>query len=88
MPYIRPEQRKKLDPIIAQLNLYLDTAGDCNYALCKIIDNYIRNVRAEGLSYESINAAIGILECAKLELYRRIAAKYEDKKKKMNGDVF
>ena len=40
------------------------------------------------LSYTSINAAVGALECAKLECYRRIAEPYEDAAKEKNGDVF
>ena len=31
---------------------------------------------------------IGVLECAKLELYRRVAAPYEDDKIDENGDVY
>jgi hypothetical protein len=31
---------------------------------------------------------IGVLECAKLELYRRVAAPYEDAKCEDNGDVY
>jgi len=41
-----------------------------------------------GLSYTQINAVIGVLECAKMELYRRIAAPYEDKKSRESGDVY
>ena len=29
-----------------------------------------------------------MLECAKLELYRRVAAPYEDEKIDQNGDVY
>lgn len=39
-------------------------------------------------SYQDLNAAIGVLECAKLELYRRVVAPYEDIKLKLNGDVY
>jgi len=28
------------------------------------------------------------LECSKMELYRRIAAPYEDDKSRLNGDVY
>jgi hypothetical protein len=31
---------------------------------------------------------VGALECAKLELYRRLAAPYEDQKIKLNGDAY
>jgi len=34
-----------------------------------------------------MNDAIGALEGAKLELYRRVISKYEDKKIMENGDV-
>ena len=40
------------------------------------------------LKYSEINSVIGVLECAKMELYRRIAAPYEDKKCEENGDVY
>jgi hypothetical protein len=35
-----------------------------------------------------VNEAIGVLECAKLELYRRVAAPYEDEKIAESGDVY
>ena len=38
--------------------------------------------------YSKINALIGVLECAKLELYRRVAAPYENDKIDENGDVY
>jgi hypothetical protein len=43
---------------------------------------------ADELSYSKINEVIGVLECAKQELYRRVASPYEDSKKEANGDVF
>ncbi len=33
-------------------------------------------------------AVIGVLECAKLELYARVVRPYEDVKKMLNGDVY
>jgi hypothetical protein len=38
--------------------------------------------------YAHLNEAIGVLECAKLELYRRIAAPYEDRKMGETGEVY
>lgn len=56
--------------------------GELNYVISTLIDElYDRN-------YASLNAAIGVLECAKLELYRRILGPYEDKKIIENGDVY
>jgi len=40
------------------------------------------------LSYSEYNEIIGILECAKMEVYRRLVVPYEDKKIEQNTDVF
>lgn len=40
------------------------------------------------MSYQAINDIIGALESAKMEIYRRIAAAYEDQKILENSDVF
>jgi hypothetical protein len=86
MPYIPPERREFLesatDAEIAEVEL---SVGDLNYAITGLLDEWIGQ---EGLSYQAINSAIGVLECAKLELYRRVAAPYEDNKIEQNGDVY
>ena len=51
----------------------------------KLLDSFLM---MSGVSYTSINAAIGVLECAKLELYRKVASLYEDKKERANGGVY
>ena len=38
--------------------------------------------------YYHYNQLIGVLECAKLELYRRLVTPYEDIKITDNGDVY
>jgi hypothetical protein len=60
------------------------TAGELNYKLTSVINDYL----GDGLSYAKLNEVIGALECAKLELYRRLAAPYEDTKIQENGDVY
>lgn len=79
MPYIDKHIRS-----MVRVN-YPDIPGDLNFLITEILDKYLRDT---GLNYRNINAAIGVLECAKLELYRRIAAPYEDKKIAENGDVY
>lgn len=59
--------------------------GELNYLVTKLVDSFLV---MSGVSYTSLNAVIGVLECAKLELYRRVAAKYEDEKMSDNGDVY
>jgi len=39
------------------------------------------------MNYKNINAAIGVLECCKQELYRKTAAPYEDIKINNNGGL-
>jgi hypothetical protein len=81
MPYIRPEDRVRL----VQGGLPQD-AGELNFAITALIDNYLR--QQGGVRYLHLNEVVGVLECAKLELYRRIAAPYEDRKISENGDVY
>lgn len=90
MPYVKPEKRALLDPVLKQLLELVRKdkgveVGDLNYAITRILLAYLDR---QGLKYENINAVIGVLECAKQEFYRRIAGPYEDKKKKLNGDVY
>lgn len=82
MPYISDcERRDKLDDAVEQpMN-----AGELNFKITKLLDNYLYH---HGLSYTTMNEIVGVLECAKLEFYRRIASPYEEKKIRENGDVF
>lgn len=82
MPYIDDYMRpcfKDVTKVMPQ------TPGQLNYAITKLIHTYIEN--KGGLYYDNINQVIGVLECIKLELYRVIAAKYEDKKRRENGPI-
>ena len=75
MPYIKPEKRKILDPLINAISVNNNSVGQLNYTITKLLHEQLRIV---GMNYTNINAVIGVLECAKLELYRMIAAPYED----------
>lgn len=85
MPYIHPEDREELDPFIDYLIDQIDYSniGELNYIITRLCDAMLGEVR-----YSKINSLIGVLECAKLELYRRVAAPYEDDKIDENGDVY
>ena len=79
MPYIpkedRTEDRAERNPC---------DPGELNYALTRMCIRYL-----DGRPhYHNFAEAIGALECAKLELYRRMVAPYEDKKCAENGDVY
>ena len=59
--------------------------GELNYLITCLVDDYLR---VEGLTYSTINTVIGALECAKMEVYRRVAAPYEDDKRAKHGEVY
>lgn len=81
MPYIDPADRGGLTPASA---LYADDPGALNFQITTLIDDYLHG----NLNYRAINDVIGVLECAKLEVYRRVASPYEDQKCALNGDVY
>lgn len=81
MPYINSDDRKRIDAGEAP-----NTAGELNYAITRLVDAFI--VAQGGTRYAHINTAVGALECCKLELYRRVAAPYEDSKIEQSGDVY
>ncbi len=81
MPYITQERRELLLG-----NILLDDlcAGDMNYLFTAIVDRYM-GIKE---NYQRYNDCIGALEGAKMELYRRKVAPYEDTKIEQNGDVY
>ena len=82
MPYIRQAERPQIDEKID--NIFIASPGHLNYAITKLCHNYIKQM---GLKYARLNDVIGALECAKMEIYRRVAAPYEDIKINENGVV-
>jgi len=82
MPYIKEEDRLVFESITLPGTA---TAGELNYLITKICQDYIAN---KGLSYSTLNDITGALENCKLEFYRRLVAPYEDTKIKENGDVY
>jgi hypothetical protein len=84
MPYIKQENRIKFEEKARDLGYYATCAGDINYIITEMVHQYLQG---KGLNYANINEMIGALECCKLELYRKIASPYEDKKIQENGDV-
>jgi len=90
MPYIKADRRNFFDFAITSLvhNLKFGSddqnrAGDLNY----IITRVFKEVYADKDCYKTYNERIGVLECCKLELYRRAISEYENLKAIENGDV-
>lgn len=88
MPYIPLKARI---PIGKGLHVLLDkcfsgraaTDGELNYMITRIVHWFL----GDEPNYSKYNAAIGVLESAKLELYRRKVSEYEDQKIEENGDL-
>ena len=83
MPYINNDKREQIDPLVTELCEILANMGDLNYTITRLCDAYLTT--EAGIRYSRLNDLVGALECAKLELYRRVAAPYEDIKAKENG---
>ena len=79
MPYLTEADRQYAD-------IYgPSTSGALNYLITKLCLAYVDKI---GARYDTFNAVIGALECAKLEIYRRAIAPYEDVKATINGDIY
>lgn len=81
MPYIKQERREAILAGAKPLN-----AGELNFAITMVVDGYLQD--KGGIRYAHLNEVVGAMECAKLELYRRLAVPYEDEKIKEAGDVY
>lgn len=92
MPYIIEDKRHHLDPHIdALMNALRELesddptnthCGNLNYIITQLL------LGSYSVKYSEINEAVGVLECAKMEFYRRVAAPYENNKAFQNGDVY
>ena len=78
MPYIDTAARLRAE-------MSPDTSGELNFAITSLLVDYLSR---KGQSYSRMNDCLGALEGAKLELYRRVIAPFEDEKKLLNGDCY
>ena len=83
MPYISKDDR--LDLFTNDNGPNPKNAGELNCLITNILIEYIKR---KDLRYSTLNEVIGVLECCKLELYRRIIIPYEDRKIAENGDIY
>lgn len=92
MPYIPPPNRAVLDTSIASIVNTLKKEcneetieGSLNYTITSILN--AMKLNSPTWRYKYINRVVGVLDCIKLEFYRRLAANYEDSAKETNGDL-
>jgi hypothetical protein len=81
MPYLTESMKSQADanPLFGR-----GDPGVLNYRITKTIIEWLDKEPR----YSDYNAAIGALECAKLEMVRRSLSPYEDKAIERNGDVY
>lgn len=81
MPYLTATLKEQADanPVFGR-----GDPGILNYRLTKVLIEWL----GKEPHYADFDAAIGALECAKMELYRRSVAAYEDSAIERNGDVY
>lgn len=77
----------RVDQLIKSIEATYDDneiEGVMNYIITRLISGTFGR---QGWKYTRINRAMGVLECAKQEFYRRLAGPYEDKAIERNGDI-
>lgn len=92
MPYITDNYRRELDAeieaFIAKVNQIhaknpeQTRDGLLNYSFTRILNHVYPKTK-----YHELNEIVGVLECLKLEYYRKRIAPYEDIKELDNGPV-
>jgi len=86
-PYIKQEDRKKVDPLVEKIIETISSEptenqdGMINYLMSKVLLGIYKP------KYFNFNRAMGVLNCITQEFYRRFVAPYEDEKIKENGDI-
>lgn len=83
MPYIKQEERDRLDPAINSVNVDIKD-GALNYTITRICHHWIE---AHPFKYFTLARVMGCLICVMFELYRAVIAPYEDRKRTENGGI-
>lgn len=83
MPYIVSKDKPPIwTAAMALQSKTGNSPGNLNYAITNLL------LATQPKTYADFNALVGVLECVKLEFYRRAISVYEEKKKQENGDVY
>jgi hypothetical protein len=83
MPYIKQEKRTAINPILNKLKgifYEIGWRGSLNYCLYKLAKEHC-------YCYRDYADFLGELEAAKLEIYRKLVAPYEELKEVENGSI-
>ena len=92
MPYLKEKFRNEISNHgeLTALKFYVSSLKDedfpaaLNFVIHSLVKAWLGNKK---LTYLKLNTVLGAIEAAKLEIYRVIAATYENEKRSENGDV-
>ena len=90
MPYVKQEDRAKLEPVLQNLKELMkyeeSDVGILTYVIYSLIQTWLYCQGPTG--FDRYAQAMGSLDSAKFELMRKELAFYEDQKLEKNGDVW
>ena len=85
MPYIKNKDKNEMSESIEDLQNWIRSKGDLNYAICELVGRLISE--SDKISYSTMSERIDAVHDAEQELRRRLLTPYEVKKMMENGDV-
>lgn len=84
MPYIKQENRKKLEPFLREIGKFTFKKGDLTYCIYKLGIEYLRR---HPKNYQNISDCIAAMNDSAAEFRRRMLDIYEDEKRIENGEI-
>jgi predicted translin family RNA/ssDNA-binding protein len=85
MPYIKDKDKHEMSNAITEIQVWIESKGDLNYAICELVGRLILD--SEKISYTQMSEWIDGVHDAETELRRRLLEEYENLKILENGDV-
>lgn len=85
MPYIKQEDRLRIDAPVDFLIQMLETKGEYNYAMTRLVHAFVKS--KPRVCYDSLSEAHGLAQDVAAEFYRVVVAPYEDEKIRQNCPV-
>lgn len=85
MPYIKDKDKQEMSDAIEDLQMWIQSKGDLNYAICELVGRLILD--SDKISYTQMSEWIDAVHDAEQELRRRLLVPYEVTKMIENGDV-
>ena len=90
MPYIKPQEQKRLLPQLDKI--MIGTKGELTFLInslqMRFCEQHFKEVGQQKVDYQTLSDAQSAANDAILEFDRRVMNAYEDHKMRENGDIF